>query len=278
MKNSKQIKTVSQKTKKETRIKLEDYEELDETEELLLSTLNNSVFDEDDEEEIEETNDEEFEYIEYEDEQETKQKKRNIKEKNKEINYKLIINIVFTIIMVILFTIAVDVIAVARYDSGPFFAFNTETYKDGGTKVYYGFGYKVIKYNQIEGRKGKVVGTWSLEYSVEPTPIDILDLAIEFENDKNKTSNKLYNQYLKVTGVISKIDAEKQQILMEYKDIDGKYTLELVTNVSDEVIISTFKEGDNVEVYGTAKKFSAKTNKKPNTIILNECFVKKIEK
>ena len=274
MKNSKQTKTKAHKTKKETRIKLEDYEELDETDELILSTLNNNNFVED---EDEETNDEEYEYLEDEDVQIENPKKRNRKETNKEINYKLIINIVFTIIIVILFTIAVDVIAVARYDVGPFFAFNTETYKDGGTKVYYGFGYKVIKYNQIEGRKGKVVGTWSLKYSVEPTPIDILDLALEFETDKNKTSNKLYNQYLKVTGVIREVSVEKQQILIEYKDIDGKYTLELVANLSDEVIISTFKAGDNIEVYGTARKFSAKKGDKPNTITMNGCFIKKIE-
>ena len=85
---------------------------------------------------------------------------------------------------------AVDVIAVARYDSGPFFAINFKTYKDGGTRVYYGLGYKVINYNVTEGRKGKVVGSWFMPYSVVSTKIDVLDLALEFQKDYQKTSKK----------------------------------------------------------------------------------------
>ena len=239
--------TKSNKTKK---LKLEEYDETTEIEE-----------------EIEE-NDDEFDEVIEDDDYEEKPRKR--------LNIKLIINIVFIAIMIILSMITVDVIAVARYDAGPFFTIQTETYKDGGTKVYYGFGYKVINYNQIEGRKGKTIGFWNLEYSVEPTPISILDLAIEFQKDYEKTSKKFYNQYLKVTGNVKEIKEDKKQVILEYTDTDGKYTLQVIANITDEVIISSLQEKDEVEMYGIAKKFSAATNKKSNTIEFNNCFIKKV--
>ena len=64
---------------------------------------------------------------------------------------KLIINIIFSIIVILIVMVTVDVICVSRYSKGPFFAIPTHTYKDGGTKEYYGLGYKVIKYHQMQG-------------------------------------------------------------------------------------------------------------------------------
>ena len=171
---------------------------------------------------------------------------------------------------------AVDVIAVARYDSGPFFAINFKTYKDGGTRVYYGLGYKVINYNVTEGRKGKVVGSWFMPYSVVSTKIDVLDLALEFERDKNVVSKKFHNQYLEVIGEISKIDEEKKLVEIEYVDVDGKYSLLVKGNLTDEVIMSTYNAGEKVHLLGTAKVFKAKTETEPNTIELEGCFIKGI--
>ena len=250
------------KPKKTKKLELEEFDEKEEVEEY--------------EEEIVEEDDE-FEELE-EEEEEVKPRKRTKRKSSKKTNtnIKIIINVVFVAIMIILAMITIDVIAVARYDVGPFFTVNTKTYKDGGTKEYYGFGYKVINYNQLQGRKGKVIGLWNMKYSVEPTPISILDLALEFQKDYQKTSKKFYNQYLKVTGTIKTIDQDKKQVTMEYKDESGKYTLEVIANVTDEVIISLFQENDNIELYGTAKVFSAKTEKKPNTIEFNGCYLVKI--
>ena len=39
------------------------------------------------------------------------------------------------------------------------------TYNDGGTKIYYGLGYKVIKYHQTQGRRDMEIGNWSLKYN-----------------------------------------------------------------------------------------------------------------
>ncbi|MBQ7295128.1 MAG: hypothetical protein IJW86_02920 [Clostridia bacterium] len=58
----------------------------------------------------------------------------------------------------------------ARGDERPGFAVKTATLKDGGTKIYYGLGYKVISYNQLpdpvsgENRDDTVFGSWLLKY------------------------------------------------------------------------------------------------------------------
>lgn len=44
----------------------------------------------------------------------------------------------------------------AKQDNPPTFSLLVDVYKDGGTKVYTGIGYKVIDYNQIDGRKDVV--------------------------------------------------------------------------------------------------------------------------
>lgn len=58
----------------------------------------------------------------------------------------------------------------ARCDDIPIFAVKTATLKDGGTKIYYGIGYKVISYNQLPDFSGEnnkddtVFGSWFLKY------------------------------------------------------------------------------------------------------------------
>ena len=43
-----------------------------------------------------------------------------------------------------------------KEDRPPNFSIQADTYKDGGTKVYLGLGYKVIDYNQMGGRRDVV--------------------------------------------------------------------------------------------------------------------------
>jgi hypothetical protein len=52
----------------------------------------------------------------------------------------------------------------AQNDQAPIFAIKTVTYKDGGTKVYLGLGYKVIRYHVIEGRQDTDFGSWFITY------------------------------------------------------------------------------------------------------------------
>lgn len=189
-----------------------------------------------------------------------------------------IFNIVFVLALVIMVIISIDVICVAKYNVGPFFAIKTSTYKDGGTKVYYGLGYKVIKYNQLEGRRDTQIGFWSLPYITTPTEIQDIDLAIEFQNKPEATGKKYYKQYLKISSTIKSIDKENNELTLEYTDPDGKYTLQIICPLASEKdAIIDYTEQEEVIVKGTVYKFSLKDDNQPNTAYLSDCFVEKAE-
>jgi len=74
----------------------------------------------------------------------------------------------------------------------PIFMIRTLIYKDGGTKVYHGLGYKVIKCNTLEDDNKVTMGTWGLDYNCSTIP----------NNNDNTTvidSVKFSNEYTKVT-------------------------------------------------------------------------------
>lgn len=208
-------------------------------------------------------------------EKKVKVKKEKKSKAKKPVNVKKIINISFVVIIVILLFILIDFICISKFNVGPFLAVRTNVYDDGGTKVYYGIGYKVIKYNQEEGKHGTQVGFWTMSYTAEATPIDILDLAIEYRNDPVKTYKKYYDQYLKLTGNVQTVDNQKKVLTIHYNDPDGKYTLDVVANMHDkDVDLSTYEVGKNVSFVGSVSNYRDKTDNTPNQIIMRDCFMK----
>lgn len=210
--------------------------------------------------------DEKFEtYEEYEiDEIDTNQQHEN--------KIKKIINVVFVILILIMIMIATDVICVARYNIGPFFAVRTSVYNDGGTKTYYGLGYKVIKYNQVQGRRDTKIGFWTMPYSTEPTTISSLDLAIEFTNAPEKTSKKYYKEFLRITGKVAKVDNKNKKLTMEYTDPDKKYTFRIICSMAYKKKTLNFENKQDITVIGTVKEFALKTENAPNRVYINDCF------
>ena len=193
--------------------------------------------------------------------------------KNRRKLYKRIINIVFVILMLSMIMISVDVISVARYDKGPFFAVKTKTYKDGGTKEYYGLGYKVIKYNQIQGRRDIEIGLWNLPYNTEPTNLKDLDLAIEFTNNPKETYEKYYKEFVRIESTLYEIDKENNKLKIGYQDEGKKYTLDIICKMADkETNISELKEKEKITIIGTITKFTQKDSKNPNNLYINNCF------
>ncbi|MGK5510496.1 hypothetical protein [Brevibacillus formosus] len=65
---------------------------------------------------------------------------------------------VIATLVVILLPILMFIIdcLLAINDTPPAFAVRTETYKDGGTSIYQGLGYRIIDYNQLDGRQDVV--------------------------------------------------------------------------------------------------------------------------
>ena len=192
--------------------------------------------------------------------------------------YKKIINIVFAIILVVLVMITIDVISVSRYNVGPFFAIKTQTIKDGGTKVYYGLGYKVIKYNQEQGRRDREIGSWNLKYNIEPVDIQDIDLALEFENNYQETNKKYYKKFIRLTSTVKEINKEENTLVLEYLDEDSKYTLDIVCNMAEKKSnLEIFNVGDKASVIGTIRTFKIKTAKESNKVYISDCFAESYE-
>lgn len=192
---------------------------------------------------------------------------------NKARSLKRVSNWIFTIVIIILIMVAADVICVARYDMGPFFAIPLKTYEDGGSKAYYGIGYKVIKYHQTQGRRDKEIGFWSLKYNVEPITLTDIDLTIELTGNENKTYQKYYKKFVRVISTLKSIDVEKNQMIIGYTDEDGKYSLDIICEiVEDQNNLSSLEEGKEITIIGTVTDFKGKTEKENNRLYITNCF------
>lgn len=183
-----------------------------------------------------------------------------------------IINIIFYILIILMIMVTIDVISVSRYNSGPYFAIKTATYKDGGTKVYYGLGYKVIKYHQEQGRRDMVIGSWFMSYDTDPVEVDSLDLSIEYKKNIEKTYQKFNNKFLRIIGTYKSYDKKSRKLTFGYQDPDNSYTLDIVCTLAKDTEEKEFEENQKITVIGTAKDFKPSTNKKPNTLYLSNCF------
>lgn len=202
-------------------------------------------------------------------EEETKETKTDLKHQNR---IKLAINIVFAVIIILMIMVSFDVISVGKYEKGPYFAINTKTMDDGGTKIYYGLGYKVIKYNQTQGRRDIQVGFWSMAYSTEPTETTALDLAIEFNNDPKETYQRLYKAFLRVSGTYTGLDKDNN-VIISYNDPDGSYTLNIVCKMAEGIDIPENSENAKAVIIGTLRDFKYKTDTTPNTVYMSDCFI-----
>ena len=76
---------------------------------------------------------------------------------------KVEIIVLLTILTLVLVFLLTDII---RLESGkePIFCVSMGQYLDGGTKEYYGLGYKIIDYNILDGFEGYKVGTYFMKY------------------------------------------------------------------------------------------------------------------
>ena len=185
---------------------------------------------------------------------------------------KLIINIIFSIIVLLIILVAVDIICVSRFEKGPFFAIPTHTYKDGGTKEYYGLGYKVIKYKQYQGRRDMEIGKWSLKYNAEPITVKDVDMAIAFNDNTAKTYEEYYKKFVRIISTLEKVDKKNHAITIGYNDEGGKYSLDIKCDIVKEQKDIDFEEGKEITIIGTMTDFKPKTENTPNTVYISNCF------
>ena len=165
----------------------------------------------------------------------TEEKKQEGISVEQEKKIKMISTIVMIIILVIGILVTTDILLVSKKDIGPFLAINTKTYNDGGTKEYYGLGYKVIKYNQKVGRRDTVIGSWTIKYNTNPETYTIRELAYSIINDNNNH----VGEFIRLTGIISSKNTKNNTVTLKFTDdIEGKYDL----TVKAELLSKNIKE------------------------------------
>lgn len=233
----------------------------------------------DDYEEYVEYEDEDYEdYDEYDEEYEDyneKPKKIKVKREHKEIRIFSLRNIIIAIIIaiLILFTITMIDINRVKHNKKPILTIKTVAYKDGGTKEYYGIGYKVIKYHQIQGRRDTEFGSWKLKYNTDAITVKDVDLAIQMTGNELKTFAKYNKKFVRVISTLKETDLEDNKIVMGFTDEDGKYSLDIVCKMVDDYNgIDELELDKETTIIGTVENYKRKTSKTSNTIYIKNCF------
>ena len=204
-----------------------------------------------------------------------KKNKKQQKKKNKKskFNIKIVIAIIILLVVFLIIASVVDIISVSKYEKGPYFAIKTDTLNDGGTKIYHGIGYKVIKYNQLQGRRDIEIGSWSLKYDIEPITIEDIDLAIKFEEDETKTFNNLNKKFIRIKSTLKKVNKKNNTITIGYEDEDGKYTLNILCKMADKNSkLDKLEIGKETTIIGTLTNYRKKTSKEPIKVKIVNCF------
>lgn len=192
-----------------------------------------------------------------------------MKRKKDNKNYRksrIIINIIFTIIMIWLVLICIDTISVNKYNKGPYFAIKLKESKYG-YKEYYGLGYKVIKYNQENGRRDMEIGSWNLKANYTPIDMEDIDLAIEFQKDEVATYKKYYKKFVRIYSSVKEIN--KSNIVIGYNDEDNKYTLDIICNMKNTKNLEKDKE---IIIVGTINDYKGSTKKENKRLYISNCL------
>ena len=171
----------------------------------------------------------------------------------------------FTIIMIVALVLGtlifIDILVANYTNVGPFLAVKVKTHNDGGTKEYYGLGYKVIKYRVKDGRNTTVVGSWTLKYDPTTKATTVEELGISFRNNSKEALKNSYKQFFIVTGKIDAIDKTNKKVVLIYEDKDGgNYTTKAEFYLKNISKLKNYSKGDTITISGTFTKYTPKKN------------------
>lgn len=184
-----------------------------------------------------------------------------------------LLNIILIIVVVAVILTSIDTVCVKKYNKGPYFAIQMKRYDDGGTKEYYGIGYKIIKYHQEQGRRDTVMGSWFLQYSTIPTTTTPVDLALSFRDDPDGTFSKLKGRFLKIEGTLDKVNLDQNKARIRFVDEDKSYSLDIICKMAEGEDVINNIVGTDVVVLGTVENYKVQTKDKVNQLIIKDAFI-----
>lgn len=163
----------------------------------------------------------------------------------------------------------------------PIFCINVATHRDGGTKEYYGLGYKVIDFHTLEGFDDIKIGTWFMDYNDFKEEMKVYETKFEEELQKNDydIGNNVFNariEEIRKYNGITTILVEG----IESNDINhrGKFNFSVDNDTEllwkeTKIELSSLKEGQYVSITSTgmvAETYPAVLTKVIKVIVLDE--------
>lgn len=161
----------------------------------------------------------------------------------------------------------------------PIFCINIATYKDGGTKEYYGLGYKVIDFHTLAGFDDIKIGTWFMDYDEFEEEMKVYEINFKEELQKNELEKgNVFNatiekirEYNGMTTVLVKG--------LETNDINYRGEFDFSVDNDTELLwrekkieLSNLKEGQNVSITSVGEvleKYPARLTKVTKVIVLD---------
>ena len=196
-----------------------------------------------------------------------------IKEKKSHKKLFTIIGIILVIILVPTIMIATDIFRVTKQKKTPIFAIVTKTHKDGGTKEYTGLGYKVIKYNQKQGRRDIEIGNWGLKYNSDILEAEAIDLAIKFTENEADSYEEYKGKFMRISGVLTNVSMNDNTITISYVDEDGKYNFDILCDMATKKDkLTEFETNIRITAIGTVTNYDYKSPENNSTLHLSNCF------
>lgn len=132
-----------------------------------------------------------------------------------------IIGVILTIIVVLgIIFFAVDYSRVQKQEK-PIFCILKDEANDGGTKIYFGLGYKVIDFHTIAGFDDIKIGFWFMDYDDFEEEKKVYETKYEEkfhknnENKENNINNKVTTIDIQETGLSSVAPAKKYTLNQE---------------------------------------------------------------
>lgn len=177
------------------------------------------------------------------------------------------------LILVILIFFTIDYRRVQR-NQRPLFCINVATYRDGGTKIYYGLGYKVIAFhkmlflnessNEMEYYQDIKIGTWYMDYN------DFTEEIMEKENanqDKEYHKSKLNSIPRELTPKEASergyfvYDGTKDELYnKETLDRFVRNTeMDAINRIADEIILVIYNINGDPTIYSLVYQDKGKT-------------------
>lgn len=170
-----------------------------------------------------------------------------LSKKNKTINKLLIIFFLSSLLLGIFFSV-IDYYLI-KNNKNPLFSLLLTQYKDGGSKEYWGLGYKIIRCHNLNGDNSNNMGFYNLNINSTCTGSeDIYSLYKKAIDNLMRNGDYSKSEYLALDIKSFKLlDSYYEDLLLEYVK---KYNQKILKSTYNELIINGYADEEGLNLKG----------------------------